>query len=48
LIGFGDSICTLRVITCLNEIGLSYKLTPQAGGYAGLKDKDYLANKHPL
>ncbi|CAG8798913.1 23107_t:CDS:2, partial [Dentiscutata erythropus] len=48
LIGFGDSICTLRVITCLNELGLSYKLTPQAGGYAGLKNKDYLANKHPF
>ncbi|KAF0347944.1 glutathione S-transferase [Gigaspora margarita] len=48
LIGFGNSVCTIRVILCLKELGLSYKLTPHAGGYAALKDKDYLANEHPF
>ncbi|CAG8689508.1 24824_t:CDS:2 [Cetraspora pellucida] len=47
LIGFLISTSTLRVIICLKELGIPYELEPPAS-FQSLKDKDYIANKHPF
>ncbi|CAG8811337.1 1393_t:CDS:2 [Gigaspora margarita] len=47
VIGFARSTNTLRVISCLNELGIPYQLEPPAD-FAAIKKDDYLANKHPF
>ncbi|CAG8558712.1 5890_t:CDS:1, partial [Dentiscutata heterogama] len=46
VIGFSRSTNTLRVIACLNELGIPYQLDTPAN-FGVIKEKDYLANKHP-